>query len=165
MKRLLVTFSTLTVLSASAHALTTQESPAITPFVLAPATQEAAAARTPVSIPKAQEAELRQRMQGFLAHQQKVIYLLGKREYRAAGIMADLGHGHAEVGKYGPIGAQKYWPDAMKKVSKEMREATKAFVDLTETSQDGQAIVAAYNKAIGACNTCHTTFKAEYTGG
>jgi len=133
------------------------------PFVLVPMPKEVAAARETVEIPKSLQPELRQRMHGFLAHQQKIVYLLGKGEYKAAGILADVGHGAQEVAKFGPIGAQRHWPDAMKKNSQAMRGATKAFVELSENSRDRQQIVAAYNRVIGSCNSCHTNWQAQYT--
>ena len=149
------------LLSVQAHA--TAESLRLVPFVLVPAAKEVAAARETVEIPRTLQPELRQRMQGFLAHQQKIVYLLGKGEYKAAGILADIGHGAQEVAKAGPIGAQKHWPDAMKKNSQAMRGATKAFVELSENSRDRQQIVAAYNRVIESCNSCHTNWQAQYT--
>ena len=149
------------LLSVQAHA--TAESLRLVPFVLVPAAKEVAAARETVEIPRALQPELRQRMHGFLAHQQKIVYLLGKGEYKAAGILADIGHGAQEVAKAGPIGAQKHWPDAMKKNSQAMRGATKAFVELSESSRDRQQIVAAYNRVIESCNSCHTNWQAQYT--
>lgn len=149
------------LLSVQAHA--TAESLRLVPFVLVPAAKEVAAARETVEIPRALQPELRQRMHGFLAHQQKIVYLLGKGEYKAAGILADIGHGAQEVAKAGPIGAQKHWPDAMKKNSQAMRGATKAFVELSENSRDRQQIVAAYNRVIESCNSCHTNWQAQYT--
>lgn len=149
------------LLSVQAHA--TAESLRLVPFVLVPAAKEVAAARETVEIPKALQPELRQRMHGFLAHQQKIVYLLGKGEYKAAGILAEIGHGAQEVAKAGPIGAQKHWPDAMKKNSQAMRGATKAFVDLTEVSQDEPQLIKAYNRVTESCNSCHSTWQVRYT--
>lgn len=133
------------------------------PLILAPASKEIADAREIVAVPKDLEPELRQRMHGFFVNQQKINFLLESGEFKAASILAEIGHGSQEVAKFGPISAQKHWPDAMKKNSQAMRAATKAFVELSESSSDRQKVLAAYNRVIESCNSCHSTWQVRYT--